>query len=135
MKKAIYSILSVFFIVMLAACGSSNSWEGEWVPENDRNSCNVIHILSGGKVEMINDSNEGYAKIEGKWTLTGDNDETIVINFDSNSIEVDFDNPLVAVVIVQGMQALADCNLEFGLSDDGNSLLIRPSNSVAFVRK
>lgn len=133
--KTIYSILSVLFIVMLAACGSSNPWVGEWVPENDRNSCQVMHILDNGKAEMINDSSDGYAKMEGTWSLQGENEDSMVVKFDSNSIELDFENPIIAAVMEQGLGLLAEQTIEFGMTEDKDGLIMLPGNTIAFVRR
>lgn len=135
MKKIIYSILSVLFIVMLAACGSSNPWVGEWVPENDRNSCQVMHILDNGKAEMINDSSDGYAKMEGTWSLQGENEDSMVVKFDSNSIELDFENPIIEAVMEQGLGLLAEQTIEFGMTEDKDGLIMLPGNTIAFVRR
>lgn len=135
MKKIIYSILSVLFIVMVAACGSSNPWVGEWVPENDRNSCQVMHILDNGKAEMINDSSDGYAKMEGTWSLQGENENSMVVKFDSSSIELDFENPIIEAVMEQGLELLAEQTVEFGMTEDKDGLIMLPGNTIAFVRR
>lgn len=135
MKKTIYSILSVLFIVMVAACGSSNPWVGEWVPENDRNSCQVMHILDNGKAEMINDSSDGYAKMEGTWSLQGENENSMVVKFDSSSIELDFENPIIEAVMEQGLELLAEQTVEFGMTEDKDGLIMLPGNTIAFVRR
>lgn len=132
--KTIYSILSVIFLMTLSAC-SSEPFVGEWMPANNTSGTSVTEIKSDGTVVLIIDADDGYGKIRGSWNRVSETENTIVVKFEENTIELDVDNPLVGMIMQQALEALASEDARFVLSEDGNRLKNESDSSKSLVRK
>ncbi len=132
MKKSVLYFVSTLIFVVLAACSQSSPYVGEWSSLGDTNGNTTLMINSNGTVDLITDAEDGYIKVSGTWSEI---DNILNLIFDSDTIEVDLDNPIMKEMMTLTLIEFAGQRQELVLSEDGSALLNKATNAKAFVRK
>ena len=132
MNKSILASLLAIIAIVLTSC-SSDPWVGEWCPDNDLSGNSLIIINSNGSAEWICDYDDGSSEMTGKWSVVENQENTIKIDFDPNSISIDCDNPLTAVLLRNVFEEVSNESMIMEISEDGK-FLHAPGATTGLVR-
>lgn len=121
MGKTFLSSIILAMAMLLTGC-SNDPFVGEWAPDNDTSGGSVTSINSDGTVEFYGDGPTGYYSIKGKWSHVEGNDNSIKVNYDPSTMQIDLKNPLEAVIVEEVLKKMASTTLSFTISEDGERL-------------
>lgn len=121
MGKTFLSSIILAIAMLLTGC-SNDPFVGEWAPDNDTSGASVTRINSDGTMKFYGDVADGYYSIKGKWSRVEDNDNSITVNYDPATIQIDLVNPIESEIIKMGLTEMASHTLSFTLSEDGEKL-------------
>lgn len=122
MGKTFLSSIILIMVMLFTAC-SNDPFVGDWGPNNDP-SGSIFSFDSDGTAEFYGngDAGDGFYSMKGTWSHVEGNDNSIKVNYDPSTMQIDLKNPLEAVIVEEVLKKMASTTLSFTISEDGERL-------------